>query len=62
MVSREGSLTFQSAGLTAAQATLITTSFSEGSGLGPGPTLRGLALAAGIQAAWFWNAAAIFAV
>jgi hypothetical protein len=53
-------LTFQSVGLTAAQATLITTSFSDGSGFGPGPTFRGLVLAAVIHAASFFSIAAIF--
>jgi hypothetical protein len=38
---------------------LITTSFSEGFAVGPGPTLRGFALAAGIHAAWFFNFDAI---
>lgn len=44
-------LTFQSDGVTAAYATLITTSFSEGSGVGPGPTTRGFAFSASNQAA-----------
>jgi hypothetical protein len=43
--------TIQSAGLTAAYATLITTSSSDGSGVGADSTTRGFAFSAGSQAA-----------
>jgi hypothetical protein len=40
---------------------LITISFSDGFGVGPGPTLRGFFLAAVIHAASFFSVDAIFA-